>query len=205
MDSGKRRQVRSRKVGKPTRDVFLFEPHRLIFRREQWLKERAPGKRGFADHVVQRFGAEELLGEQHAALLGIPNGQRPIADELGESRESPEPQGSRNDGDVGQVAAKLPAQASDQLLTVVEAPVPKQNLAGRRYKWMLFGWRRRGHREGEVEKLNLGFGILRYALAFIGGERGSRVADLFSGKRSVIEIPQPELHAHGRAPFFREE
>src|SRR5262249_14313182 len=95
-----RGQMCRREAGQPAGDVFLIQTRGRRPSEYQWVEQIAPANGTLPEGVVERFRSQEILREDEATFWGVPNTQRPVAQEFAEGPGSPAVAGRRDNLDI---------------------------------------------------------------------------------------------------------
>ncbi len=143
--------MHSRKHSEPASDVFFTDGEGFACKQHEWIEDGAPGDLIFVDRVVEVACADRVFGQEQRAVVGAPNRERPISDELGKAASAPLFVSRRDNGNVRGADSQGVSQFADQLGSVVQATIPGDHDAGRRDVRLCFSMRFLCGPEGAIE------------------------------------------------------
>src|SRR6266481_9103287 len=146
-------------------------------------------------------GADGVFGEDQRAVVGVPDRDRPIPDELGKAIGTPLFVGRRDDGNVGGIKSQNISQSADKLGATVQAAIPGNYRAGLGNMRLRFTARFLRSVKSAIQDLYAALGIRFVA---IGPKRSESCHDLLEvvhGWRLAFPIPSAKLHTHKFIPL----
>ena len=81
--------MRGRNLGKPAGNVLLADGKGLAGKQNERIENGAPSNVVFRAGIVKMSAAENVLGEQQSPAARVPDGEGPIAEELGKTLFAP--------------------------------------------------------------------------------------------------------------------
>src|ERR1700677_1734483 len=113
MDPDVRSQMGGGKGRKPSGNVLLNKRESFVGEDNEWIEEGAPGDLVIGDRIVEMARSDGIFCEDQGVDLRIPNGESPVADEIGETIPSPLLVGRGDDGYIRRINRRNICQPAD--------------------------------------------------------------------------------------------
>src|ERR1700757_181505 len=165
--------------------------------RHEWTKNGAPCDPIRFYRIIKMTGSNEILRENEVSIPYVPNGNRPISNELYEGICFPVLVGCSDDFYVSGTGGDFLLQYANQFLTIVEASIPRE-YRSRFHDVRLYlpvGFRRRV--EGPIEQCKIVFANATFPIGPMWYELGANLGKILPIHRLVVEITDSKLNAHG--------
>src|ERR1700730_16954635 len=146
--------------------------------------------------------ADGVFSEHERTVAGVPDGEGPIADELGEAVGAPLVVRCCDDGHVRGTRSYRISQLTNQVDAIVQPTIPGDHSAGGGNMRLRFAVRFLRSVESPIEDLDA---VLRITLVAVGSKRSECCADFVDvvrSRRLALEIPCSKLDAHDCFPSF---
>lgn len=108
----------------PSGNVFFFERETLSGKQNQWIENSAPGDLFLIERVIKTARSDRIFCKNDRPAYRFPDGQGPIADQLGKAFRSPRFICRRDDCQVCRVGSHRLSQFSDEIFSVVQPSFP---------------------------------------------------------------------------------
>ncbi len=90
MDADAGCQMHGRKHREPASDILFVESEGLARKPDEWVEDGAPSDLVFVDGVVEMACADGVFGQDQRAVVRVPDGESPVADEFGKTIGTPQ-------------------------------------------------------------------------------------------------------------------
>src|SRR5580704_15410720 len=144
--------------------------------------------------------ADGVLRQDQRAATRVPDGERPVSDELRKALDAPSFVSRSDHSNVGGIKGQNSSQLTDEFGTIIQTAVPSDHGSGRRNMWLRFAMRFVRGMEGAIEDPYAVLGIGFIAIGSVRRESRTDSLDVAHGGRLAFEIPYSKLDTHVRVP-----
>ena len=184
----------------PSCDILLTNGESLFRKQDKWIKDGAPDDMFPFTGIVKMFRPKWVLGEQQRAINGIPNGERPVADQFCETLVAPFFVSSCNDSDVSALGDNRATHLVDKFRAIVQTTVPRDDFAGSQHVGLLLVPGFFCGAERAINDVHAIFCIRPTAIRPVSDKGRPDFLNVIRRRRPTVEIPSSELHAHNISP-----
>src|SRR5437867_568982 len=103
----------------PRGDILLANLESFAPIQDKRIEDRAPREMILVNRVKKKASTDRIFGKQHSLFARIPNGQRPIPNELGEALLAPLFISRRDNSHIGRESCQRVLQLANQLFAIV--------------------------------------------------------------------------------------